>query len=117
MDLKLWQNNIYNSVRNISDIETQYKLWLGKDPNFASSYIEEINMLYDNFSFKDFLNAENLNQLNLNKKTIEELKSLDYLIENYEDKITDKEILADKKWHDIVEQAKKIIKVWSTPLA
>lgn len=113
-DYKLWQENIYNSIKNISDIERQKILWMGKDPDFAASFIEDINMLYDSFCFADdFWEEKHLLKFNFSKELLKQLRVLKNMIDVYKEKPIDEEILQDTEWHKIVNQAKKVVELWN----
>ncbi|WP_280765042.1 hypothetical protein [Parabacteroides sp. PFB2-10] len=109
-----WIDNIYNLIRDFSNIDDQRKNWLGLNPNKVSSYYEDINMLDDN-CFDDFI-AEWRNK-NMDKKTLKEMARFRKILNSYEDNIHQKEwgdekVLDDPNWIRVVMQAKKTIDVW-----
>ena len=55
-EINNWKVNIFNSIRDISDLEQQKLSWTGKHPLLASSFYEIINILYDDFDFEEYLN-------------------------------------------------------------
>ena len=114
INYQLWKENIYNSIKNISDIERQKVLWLGKDPNSAASFNEDINTLYDTFCFADDLwKDEHISKFYFKNVLLNQLRVLKNMVDNYNEKSTDEEILNDPDWLKIVNQAKKIIELWN----
>ena len=115
IDYKLWKENIFSSINDISNIEFQEQSWLGKNGKYTSSCGEDISMLYDTFCFADdFWNEEHLENFGLSEKLLAQLRKLKELIDNYQKKSTDEETLKDPEWHKIVSQAKKIIQIWNS---
>lgn len=104
-----WKRNIFNSIEDISKIEWQKKVWLGKDLRYVSSYDEIIMVLFDDFCFDDFISNDVFERLKLNKDLQKEMIQLKNMIDNYKRKVSEEEILNDPEWHKIVEQAQKII--------
>lgn len=106
-----WKLNIYNSIRDFSNIDKQRKLWLGHDKNYASSFDEDISLLFDSYCFEGFidsLESEKEEYDNL----IKELKVFKKILDSYKKKNSDAEILDDVEWHKIVNKAKLIIELW-----
>lgn len=118
INYQIWKENIFNGINTISDIETQKKIWMGKDPNYVSSFVEDISTLMDSYGFKnDFWQDKNIVNFYFDNRFIQELKILKNMILDYlnywnNEKLTDEEILNDNEWHKIVEQAKKIVALW-----
>src|SRR5690606_40978374 len=106
-----WKLNIYNSIRDFSDIDKQKKLWLGRDKKYSSSFDEDISLLFDSFCFEEFIDS-----LESEKEEygilIKELKIFKKMLNNYKKKNSDIEILDDLEWHKIVNKAKLIIELW-----
>ncbi|TYP73583.1 hypothetical protein [Aquimarina intermedia] len=112
--LDSWKINIFNSLRDLSDLELQKLAWTGKHPFYVSSFVDSINTLYDDNSFKkyiDYIKVNESNKSQLPSRIIE----LDKMIDNYmeEDK-SDLEILDDPNWFNITKTAKSIIDIWVT---
>lgn len=114
-NIDLWELNLLNSIRDLSDLETQKRTWLGKHPELISSFTEEIGTLYDNFDFKryiDYYQAQYgedsilwlLKELD---KQICDFKDVGYNWERQEN--GQLKILHDPRWIKITEIAKKII--------
>ena len=108
---KRWIENIYNSIKDFSDLERQKILWLGLDARYASSFNEDINLLFDSFCFEEFIIS--WNKENLNKDIANEFNSFKSMLKSYEKKKSDKEILEDPVWKNIVGKAKHIIEIWN----
>jgi hypothetical protein len=111
-DISIWKKNIYEAISSIANIQLQKMTWLGKHPTLISSFSEEINTLYADFSFEDFLNMGD--KLLLHPVLQGELRLLKKLIDGYEEAGTDEAILEDPRWHEITNQAQKIISIWET---
>ncbi len=114
---KYWIENIHEMIEGYSDIESERRIWLGKDPDFTSSFEEDFNLLFSSFDFEDFIvewEKEGLDESLQNEFIIFKnmLHAYDDKKENGENK-TDEEILNDPNWLPIVQQAKKIIDMWS----
>jgi hypothetical protein len=106
--------NIYNKIKELSDRELQKKLWLNEhnDTGLISSYIELMNGLFDDYDFNGFVN-KTAREYGLSDTTILELNELRIMLNNYQEKETDKEIINDPKWEKIVIQAKNVLKLWN----
>lgn len=106
MDNLKWIQNIYSFIKEISDKDFQEKIWVkGLGPE-VSSYAELRCSLYDDFNFELFL--ESHLKLNLPFNLYNDLLSLNSKLINYKEKGSDKEIIEDVKWLEIVECAKKV---------
>jgi hypothetical protein len=113
MDTNL--KNIYLNILEISEVELQKKYWLSGDPNHISSYYEVMCRLFDDNDFDGFI-EEKTKQYKTPLTVIDELERLRVLLNEYEEKDTDEEIINDPEWHKVALQAKKIIKIWSNIL-
>lgn len=105
-----WIKNIYNSIKDFSDLERQKVLWQGLDENYASSFDEDVNLLFDSFCFEEFIFEWNKEKPN--NSLTNEFYSLKDMLNSYEKKRSDKEILEDPAWLNIVNKAKNIIEIW-----
>lgn len=105
-----WIENIYNTIKDYSDIEKQKRLWLGLDKKNFSSYDEDISLLYDSFCFEEFI--EEWDKEGRDKNISKELLEFKDMLDDYEKKESDKEILDDPIWKNIVLKAGNIIKIW-----
>ena len=105
-----WNKNIYSAIRNISDFNYQRKSWFGKSARHVSSFSEMVNILYDDCFFEDFMMEYSF--VKGNSEFYLELKQFDELIENYNPTYDEREIIDDPKWHQIVNQAQIIMKIW-----
>lgn len=106
-------NNIYNSIKELSNLELQRKLWLNEnnDTGLISSYNEVMCRLFDDDGFDDFIDYSSA-ELSLPNSLIIELNKLRNLLNDYKEKTTDQEIIEDSKWLEIVNQAKKVLEKW-----
>jgi hypothetical protein len=107
--------NIYNDILEMSDLELQKKLWLNEnnDTGLNSSYTELMCRLFDDNNIEDIIHKVALEN-GFTLKVISEFKLLIRLLNSYEEKQSDKEILKDPEWHNIIKQAKVVLEVWHT---
>lgn len=110
--LSIVVNNIYNDIKEISDIEMQKECWLGKNESYISSYDEVMCRLFDDNDFDSFIDKTS-KKICFSKEIITELAKLRILLNSYIEKETDEEIISDIEWHKITDQAKKIIELWA----
>ncbi|MDO3696055.1 hypothetical protein QVZ41_14475 [Wenyingzhuangia sp. chi5] len=108
---KRWEENIYYMIKCFSDYDRQKRVWLGQDNNHTSSFDEDISLLFDSYCFEDFILE--LKKDEKNKCPVDELVVFEKMLDTYESKFSDKEILEDFKWVEIVNQAKEVIKKWN----
>ena len=108
-----WKVNIFNSIKDISDIEFQKLAWMGRHPTKVSSFTEIINVLYDDNDFEEFIQYTRADWGQ--EKLHELLLEINRIINAYNatDKM-DVQILEDPEWHSITEVANKIIFHWIT---
>ena len=110
-----WKENIFLSIKDLSDFQFQKESWLGKNNQYVSSFNEDISMLYDSFCFADdFWEEPHITKFEFGNQLLEELKLLKKMIDSYERKVNDEAILADPRWIDIVKQAKKVVEIWNS---
>lgn len=107
--------NIYYDILEMSDLELQKKLWLNEnnDTGMNSSYVELMCRLFDDNNIEDFISKNDL-EIGFTERMLTEFKLLIDLLNSYEEKQSDKEILNDPEWYKIVDQAKVVLKVWNT---
>jgi hypothetical protein len=107
---------IYEVILEISSIELQKKMWLNiPQSNLISSYGEAMTKLYNDHLFEEFVSS-GASKMKFTTEMILKLRKLNDSLNNYE-KIGfnyqfDKDIINDKNWLVIVEQAKDIISDW-----
>jgi len=104
---------IYKKIIELSDLGLQRKLWLNEknDTGLISSYSELMSSLFDDFNFDDFV-ENGAKKIGLPNSVIIELEKLRELLNGYDEKDSDDEIINDSEWKTIVEQAKIVIKEW-----
>lgn len=112
-----WIKNIYNLIKDYSNLEQQKKEWLGLVPHIVSSYDEMLNMTFGENDFEDFIlqwEKEGLDKSTLNEmiRFRDMLRSYDNQFSHQNDKYFDRVILKDPKWWEVTNQAKKVIDVW-----
>ena len=92
----------------------QRKLWLNEnnDTGYISSYIEAINRLFDDDNFDDFVDNSAFRE-GFSIDIINDFDKLRSLLNEYQEKDTEKEIINDPNWHVIADFAKSIIKKWN----
>ncbi len=100
-------------MMELADLHLQRKLWLNEknDTGLISSYTELMCSLFDDYSFDDFVEVNAL-KIGLSKSLIFELSKLRELLNKYDERKSDEEIINDTEWGKIVEQAKIVIKAW-----
>jgi hypothetical protein len=105
-----WKGNIYNSIKDFSDINKQKGVWLGSDINHVSSFDEDVCLLFDSFCFDEFI--EEFNNETIDKNLLNELRLFRNSLNNYQRKDSDEEILSDELWLAVVNKAKGIVEIW-----
>ena len=103
----LTENDLWD---DFSNLEKQRDLWLGTNKNYVSSFDEDLSLLFDSFCFDEFI-LEFDNNIK-NKYIVKELISFKEMLDSYQRKCSDKEILEDPLWFNIVKKAKEIIEKW-----
>lgn len=105
-NIKVWEKNLFNAIKDISDIDFQKKTWLGKDPRYISSFSEVISVLYDDFDFERYIKY--YESIRGNDDLTNLLSELNQMINEYEAAETDEHILIDPKWVGITNKAKEV---------
>jgi hypothetical protein len=105
--------SIYTTIIELSDLDLQRKLWLNQENNtgLISSYSELMCSLFDDLYFDYFVENE-VSKIDLPNSAIVELRKLRELLNGYDEKSSDVEIINDPEWKKVVEQAKIVIKEW-----
>ncbi|MCH6201540.1 hypothetical protein MMU07_18305 [Aquiflexum sp. LQ15W] len=105
--------SIYRMISQLSDLSLQRKLWLNenKDTGLISSYTELMCSLFDDFNFDDFIDNRAC-KIGLSNSVIFELNKLRELLNNYNQKDSDEEIIGDVVWRNVVDQAKTVLREW-----
>lgn len=106
-------DSIYRVILELSNLSLQRKLWLNEnnDTGLISSYSELMCSLFDDFGFDDFVDGGATKIGTPNSVTIE-LSKLREMLNSYNEKESDEDIINDPEWKKIVEQAKIVIKEW-----
>jgi uncharacterized protein Smg (DUF494 family) len=106
--------NIYLDLIELSDIKKQKKYWLNinNKSEKISSYIELMCRLFDDNCFDNFIDVE-AQKAGFSDRIIKELNQLRKLLNMYQEKASDEEIIKDKDWNKIVIQALSVIKLWN----
>ncbi|MBX0335571.1 hypothetical protein K3G39_20255 [Pontibacter sp. HSC-14F20] len=116
-NLKKWEENLFNAIRDVSDLELQKSAWLGNNPKFISSFSEIISILYDDFDLERYLilyksrrGVDRLyNQLETMKEMINDYKKQAYKIEL--EPRGQELILSDPRWLQITDKAKEVCRL------
>ena len=115
-----WIENIYNLIKDYSNLEQQKKEWLGLVPHVVSSYDEMLCMLFGDNDFDDFISE--WEKQGFDTRTLQEmvhfrdmLRAYDSQFSKQNDKFLDRAILKDPNWAEVTNQAKKVIDVWKYP--
>ena len=106
--------NTYNKIIELSDLSLQRKIWLNEnnDTGLISSFAELMCSLFDDFNFDDFIDNR-ASKMNLSDSAIFELNKLRELLNIYDEKDSDEDIINDPEWQKIVNQAKLVLKEWN----
>lgn len=106
--------NIYDDITELSDLSLQRKLWLNQnnDTGLISSYVEVMCRLFDDNEFDVFIDKTAF-EIGLSEDVIFELNKLRTLLNDYNEKESDEDIINDLEWGKVVEQAKKVIIKWN----
>lgn len=105
--------NIYRIIVELADLRLQRKLWLNEnhETGLISSYTELMCSLFDDFGFDEFVDNK-ASKIGLSNSIIFELNKLRQLLNNYNEKESDEEIINDSEWRQVVKQAKVVIRKW-----
>lgn len=110
--LELWKKNLYEAINNIADLDSQRVIWLGKSPDYESSFDEYMMSLFDDFDVERFILKESWPNTKLPESLRLDIEQLIMKFNGYRVKATEKEILEDSEWHKITNQARKVIRNW-----
>lgn len=110
-DIQIWEKNLLNAIKDFSDIDFQRRAWLGKDPQYISSFSEVICVLYDDNNFDRYIKY--LESIRRDDDLKNLMSELDQIINEYEEAETDEFILTDPKWIEITNKAKEIYLYWT----
>ncbi|MCC6837193.1 MAG: hypothetical protein IT234_01530 [Bacteroidia bacterium] len=107
-------DNIYYNFVELSDVDLQKKLWLNEqnNSNQISSFTELYCRLFDDNDFDGFIISAKLNNV-FSKNLLEQIIHLREMLNNYNEKETDREIINDPEWSKIVTHAKLVIENWN----
>ncbi len=108
-------NNIYLYIEDLSNINKLTADWLGSKNNFLN-YSEFIAGLYDDFWFDLFVKNQ-IKLLGFSSELDKWLNKLNDSLINYDkkvekEKLSDKEILTDKTFIGIIQEAIKVKSLW-----
>ncbi len=101
-----WETNLFNAIKDVSDIEMQKNAWNGKSPNIVSSFSEIISILYDDFDFERYI--EYYEKTDGESELLAQMKNLDKMIAEYNPLNSDELILSDPQWVEITKKAKSV---------
>lgn len=109
--------NIYENLLELSNINLQKEIWLNIEntKGLVSSYAELMNRLYDDDSFDLFIDKRAL-ELGIGSNLIAQLNHLRSLLNHYNEKTTDAEIINDQNWIHISNQASLIVEIWNNDI-
>lgn len=113
-NVAIWNRNIFNAIKDVSDIEMQKAAWLGKHPVYISSFTEVIATLYDDLDFERYIKyyesiqgKDKLYKLffDLNEM-INKYKSIGYEVELEPNGA--ERIMNNPQWIEITNKAKEV---------
>ena len=109
---KEWIENIYGMISYFSDINTLSNSWYGFDKKNASYFGEEVSLLFDSFSFDNFI--EDLRSKSIRKELLEAIVDFRDHLFSYEEPKSGLalDILNDPNFLKIVDKAKLVIDQW-----
>ena len=119
-DLEVWEKNLFNAIKDVSDIDFQKSAWLGKDPKYISSFTEVLSTLYDDFDFERYISSyKTLKGEDKFYKLLVELKEMINQYKRYGYELELKPdgqelILSDFQWIQIANKAKEIYQIVKT---
>lgn len=93
----------------MSDLGLQRKLWLNENnyTGLISSYAELVSSLFDDFNFDDFIDSR-ASKIGLSNSAIFELNILRVLLNNYNEKASDEEIIDDLNGKMLLNKLKRL---------
>ena len=115
IDKYKWLNGIQNAIQEIANSEFQERVWVRGEGPEVSSFTEAICRLFDDYNFDDFLD-EHWHIFGLSSQLYRMLRKLRNLLNEYEEKETDAEIVKDEKWDEIREYAKDVLQEFDREL-
>jgi len=104
-----WLKNVLNTVKEIADPEFQQRVWVQGAGSELSDWTEVMCKLFDDFLFDNFLDRD-WQQFGLSSESHQLLVQLREQLNNYEEKETNAEIVADPKWQQIQELAGNVLR-------
>ena len=113
----LWSENIFNTIKYLSDLELQKLTWSGKHPEFVSSFTETLASLYDDLDFERFISYYQLIEgVDGSYKLMSELNELikQFKEFGYETESNDNGyelILSNSNWIEITKKALKFVQI------
>lgn len=112
-DIDLWSENIYDALKDMSDLEFQKLSWMGKLPDIISSFTEVVCILIDDFAFADYIAYLSIKP-NADKNIILKMNELKEMISEYAKiNMDEAKILRDPNWKIITYKAAEIVKDWN----
>ncbi len=115
--MKFVLQNIYNNIKELSDRDLQYKVWIKAEiPNYVSSYEELMNQLLDDNDFEGVI-TNHIREYKLKEEFKDKMFELNTLLNNYDDtNKTQLEIIKDPAWIIITELAREVKMMWKNSL-
>jgi hypothetical protein len=103
-----WLKNVLNTLKEIADPEFQQRVWVDGAGPEISDWTEVMCKLFDDFHFDDFIDID-WQQFGLSSESHQLLVQLREQLNNYEEKETNAEIVADPKWQEISKFAGNVL--------
>lgn len=98
---------ILDALYELGDIAYARRAWSGLEPDVASSFIEVVCRLYDDFNFQEFVTTH----VDAGARKTELEKSCDELrraIDRVDERSSHEAILASPEWQDVARTAKYV---------
>lgn len=105
--IKLWEERVFDSIKDISDNESQKRSWLGHDPNVVRSFDEDLCMLFDSNDFESYI--EYYKETTGEDKLYHLFLELNQMLKHYQSPGSDRLVLKDPSWIIITDKAKEIV--------
>jgi len=111
MEFSRWQDLILECVKDISDVEYQKKTWFAQIPDIDTSFVELICNLYDDFSFRAFLEELEAHGDSQDFHVLSDFNThLRLFLDGHPDLENDEDVIVHPKWLEVCRHAQKVIR-------
>lgn len=110
-NIQVWKTNLYNAIKDLSDMDFQKDSWVGKTQKTISSFIEVTAAVVDDFDLKGYL--QYYKSVNGEDKLYRLLFELNQMLDKYHPNMKDTLILRDPEWIAITNKAEEVVNLIS----